>query len=545
MIDRVRNRLNVPTPRQFVNDLLAQRAFEVGDAYALHRPVEVHLQLASGCNLDCFMCTEHLRPENERHGRGLRFLDREVVARLEREVFPSASRLHLGVGGEPMLAPDFLDIVERAHAQGLAVHLTTNGTRIATERVAEVLARCTTTIEISVDGATAATYERIRAGASFARLEQNVALLNRHRLMRREGARPRLTFCMVLMASNVHELPLMVELAARLSVDAVAAWPVIAVTDEGRADAFDPVAARRHLDAARERARTLGIALDLPFDRGVTEHDPINGRSEAVRHLDGVAKVASTRATPNPRLACHMPTIALYVLWNGLVYPCSNPSAHAGAALGDLRTESFADIWNGRAFRNLRAGLARGEAPEVCRNCPLLHPEPTARAVSFVEGVTGDLARFYGDRDLAPVNGTASAGLVEEAVASGLAARVQAELTALKADNSGLRARLTVLDFEHPQLLAHAATLEAEREHLVRHARNVERIFTRLHVRAVHRWLARVKDVFVRPPIRPEEPYVPPWVADGSRPPGQGILDLHADRSTKRDRSPGSRRDAD
>jgi hypothetical protein len=31
------------------------------DALSLHRPIEVHLQLTSGCNLDCTRCHEHLR----------------------------------------------------------------------------------------------------------------------------------------------------------------------------------------------------------------------------------------------------------------------------------------------------------------------------------------------------------------------------------------------------------------------------------------------------------------------------------------------------
>ena len=63
-------RIHEPGPRQFVNELLGNRAFERGDALALHRPLELHLQLSSGCNLDCYMCHEHLRPEGTRHGKG-------------------------------------------------------------------------------------------------------------------------------------------------------------------------------------------------------------------------------------------------------------------------------------------------------------------------------------------------------------------------------------------------------------------------------------------------------------------------------------------
>ncbi|HUR27503.1 MAG TPA: radical SAM protein, partial [Planctomycetota bacterium] len=365
-------RIHEPGPRQFVNELLGNRAFERGDAIASHRPLEVHLQLTSGCNLDCYMCHEHLRPEGTRHGRGLKCLDESVLARIEREVLPYSARLHLGVGGEPMLAPNFLELVERAHARNQRIHLTTNGTRIATERAAEVLARCVHKIEISVDGATPATYERIRTGASFARLVKNIELLNKHRLLRKPEDRPRLSLCMVLMRSNVHELPRMVELAASVSADEVAAWPVIPVTSEGRADALDLDFARPFVAEAQERARELGLDLDLPFDHGATEeHSSREDRSSTLQHLAQLEGDGSALASK--RHYCHMPTVALYVFWDGRVYPCANPEAHRGDELGDLSTQDFAEIWNGRRFRNLRAGLAAGDVPEVCRRCPILH----------------------------------------------------------------------------------------------------------------------------------------------------------------------------
>jgi radical SAM protein with 4Fe4S-binding SPASM domain len=489
-------RIHEPGPRQFVNELLGERAFERGDARSLHRPLELHMQLTSGCNLDCYMCHEHLRPEGTRHGKGMRMLEPAALERIEREVMPYASRLHLGVGGEPMLAPYFLELVERAHAQNQRIHLTTNGTRIATERVAEVLARCVHDIEISADGATAATYERIRGGASFARLLGGIELLNRHRSFRDLEDRPRLTLCMVLMRSNVHELPLMVELAARLSVDGVAAWPVIPVTAEGRADALDLAAARPYVTLARERASQLGIELDLPFDHKTPDaQEESENRTTALRRL---AKFETSASTQRPRRhACHMPTLAVYVLWDGRVYPCANPEAHQGDALGNLALQGFEEIWNGRPFRNLRAGLASGDAPEVCRRCPILH-----RSAGPVEGASSDLVRWFGERDLDPTSaGTLGSEPVEVAVASGLADQVQRrhfkllsyshqlerELHQLDSDNERLkherdaaRLHLDALVEERRHLKAHADVLDRERKELLGCARRLEDEVTRL-----------------------------------------------------------------
>ncbi len=539
-----------PSPRQFVNDLLGQAALERGDALAPHRPLELHLQLTSGCNLDCYMCHEHLRPENARHGRGLRVLSPELLELVEREILPYSSRLHLGVGGEPMLAPNFLELIERAHARSQRIHLTTNATRIATDRVAEVLARCVTTIEVSADGATAETYERVRGGASFARLLQNLELFNRHRLLYPAGERAKLTLCFVLMRSNTHELPLFVELAGRLSADGVSAWPVIPVTDEGRSDVFDARHAAPFLALARKRASESGIALDLPFDpEAGAAPEPRNARSEALRHLGELESRANTPGSPaqaGRRVYCHMPTVALYVFWDGRVYPCANPAAHQGPPLGHLGQQSFEEIWNGRALRNLRAGLASGDAPEICRRCPILHRTAAADPGANGNGAVSDLVSWFGDRDLAtqPAGWRAGA-LVDDAVASGLAAHAHKRWTtlarysrgleqtarkysperwaALESERDQLVQHATVLESERDQLVQHAMVLEGEREHLVRHLANLERILRRIRGRPMYRMLSRIKDLFITPRPRPPTPYVPPWVADGTRKPGEPV----------------------
>lgn len=442
--------LLLPTPRQYVNELLAARAFERGEALALHQPLELHVQVASGCNLDCLMCTEHLRPPGARHGKNLKVLSEEVFTRLEREVFPHSWRVHFGVGGEPMLAPELPSWIARARAANQSVYLTTNGTRISTDAIAEILARDLCAIEISIDGATAATYERIRFGARFDVIQRNFERLARARRALAPHERAHVRLCFVIMRSNVHELPLLVELAARYGFDAVAAWHVIPVTPEGRAEsiAAEPELWAGPVAQAKRRARALGIAVDLPeylapegarATRSTREEAPRSAVIEDMRARDARARAApptsaahaAAEATPaaaapepfvgsaapaasagpavsaafeapGPRVHCHMPTLALYLFYDGRVYPCGHPHVHAGAPLGDLTRQSFAEVWNGRRYRNLRAGLARGEAPPVCRGCELVRGgAPGPRDTPEAERGS-DLGNWYGARDLAP-----------------------------------------------------------------------------------------------------------------------------------------------
>lgn len=470
-------------PRQFLNDLVGVQAFERGDAIARHRPLEVHIQTTSACNLDCAMCFEHLRSKQARRGRALEVLSPDLFERIACEILPYSSRAFFGAEGEPMLSPHFLAQVERAHGLGQQVYVATNGTLIGTDEQADVLARCVSRLEISVDGATRATYERIRSGASFAQLLRNIERLNRARRALSQEDRARLTLCVVLMKSNVHELPALVELAARLEADGVAAWHVIPVTPEGRRESLveESELAERHLAEARGRARALGIELDLPAEpspqvAGSDGAGPAQaGRSGTMRYL---RRLDAAQGTPpagavGPRLHCHLPTLALFVLHDGRVYPCGNPLAHGNEPMGDLREQGLAQIWNGRRLRNLRAGLVAGDPPPLCRSCALVRDPAPACAEPFEPSAS--LVAHYGERDLAPLDGLpATFDLIDEAVRTGLAAHLQS--------------------VSHQDL-----ELRREREAMRGHIANLERILARIHGMQVYRSLCRVKDLFVRP----------------------------------------------
>jgi len=57
------------------------------------------------------------------------------------------------------------------------------------------------------------------------------------------------------------------------------------------------------------------------------------------------------------------------VTWDGRVVPCCfDKDAHH--VLGDLRKNSFREVWNSDAYRDFRAGLLHDRGGlEMCRNC--------------------------------------------------------------------------------------------------------------------------------------------------------------------------------
>lgn len=125
----------------------------------LRVPVTGGYEITHRCNLACIHCylgpgCQHRKHEQEElsTARALAMLD-EIT---------EAGCLHfLITGGEPLLRKDFPEIYSRAKTNGLLVTVFTNGTLLTDEHADLFRDLPPQSIEISVYGATAATYEGI------------------------------------------------------------------------------------------------------------------------------------------------------------------------------------------------------------------------------------------------------------------------------------------------------------------------------------------------------------------------------------------------
>jgi len=492
---------------RLLNAQLADRALRGGAGVAIHLPVTVYLQVSSTCNLDCYMCSVHTTGSGPDGGRKPTCMDPDLFARVEREILPHSSRVSFGIGGEPTISKYFVDFVNRSAAAGQTVQLTTNGTRLDQDQIAETLARHVRDLQVSMDAATAATYERIRRGASWERLLRGFDRLNRHRGASEAEARCRLTLCFTLMRSNLVELPDFVDLAADLEADAIHAQHVIPVTEEGRSESLieEPDRYDRVYEEATSRARRQGITLELPRPfRGDGVASPpafeSGGQDEVVAPADPLAAYS---------VRCGHPNQSIFVLEDGRVFSCCHPHAHRKMQVGNLLEQPFATIWNHRLLRNLRAGLRIGDVPIICRACSIANDPPSIPEDSEVVLQGPDLAEHYGDRDLDPLAADPRAWIERTGcldyiadlrkIASDLERenpQVKAHAETLERELRSLRAHARTIDAEHSQmaavlveltarraellelatnLQAHASNLEAERPHLLGHIANLER----------------------------------------------------------------------
>lgn len=332
----------------------------MSDALSPPLPRELQVEVTGACNLACKMCLVRYQPKLGRRQGAMCFHTFRALV----DDLPDLERVVLQGLGEPLLAPDLFQMIEYASARGIRMGFNTNGTLLTRERSRRLVELGLDWLHVSVDGATAATYEGIRDGSDFERVRRNVADLTG--VMRELGAeKPDLSLVFVAMRRNVLELPALVALAAELGVprlwvqnlshsfsDTDPAGAYSEIRDYHVREALwagpDPSVDRAFADA-RQVAEERGIELRLP-------------RLEA--------------PPPNPRRegepGCHWPFGSAYVTHDAKVQPCCMVMGADRAVLGQIGDDGgFAEVWEGPAYRGFRAGLLTDEPSEVCVGCSL------------------------------------------------------------------------------------------------------------------------------------------------------------------------------
>jgi len=138
--------------------LALKERFERG----LDAPICLTWELTYACNLACVHCLSssgRRDPAELTPAEARRIVD-ELV---DMKVF----YVNIG-GGEPMLRPDFFDLVGYAVERRVGVKFSTNGTRLTPARARQLAALDYLDVQVSVDGANAATNDAVRGEGSYA-----------------------------------------------------------------------------------------------------------------------------------------------------------------------------------------------------------------------------------------------------------------------------------------------------------------------------------------------------------------------------------------
>jgi radical SAM protein with 4Fe4S-binding SPASM domain len=330
------------------------------------RPLRLEMDIVNQCNLRCIMC--HFSSA-EFFKRKKQEISPEEFARVAEQVFPLCSYVSLSLSTEPLLHRKFGELLRIAGRYKIPfVYMHTNALLLNDRIIDQLIESKFNEVCISIDGATKQTYERIRVGANFERLIANIEAINRAK--KRAGARlPRLGFNVVLMRSNIAELPSIIRLAHDLEVEGVGAVHMVpfaaAVADPGEESLrLHKDLCNRMLEEARAAAEKYHVRVTLP-DRfeGGAETTPVSRRGDEHRDL----RFLPLQAAP-AQASCFFPWHFVGLDSVGNLFPCG--WWYNEPAMGNLLTESFEQIWNNEQYYRLRSEHLKGPLRQVCQTCP-------------------------------------------------------------------------------------------------------------------------------------------------------------------------------
>jgi MoaA/NifB/PqqE/SkfB family radical SAM enzyme len=295
-------------------------------------PFSVQIQTVDRCNASCRMCPYSLV---ERPGPPIRMKD-ELFEKILTEL--RATRVvrlfALMLQNEPMVDRKLAPRVRRAReVLGERCHLAivTNGSMLARKRLEELLEAGIDSVEVSIDAHRRETFEAIRPGISFDRVVENT-----ERLLEYDRA---------------------LRIVVRFLVQQ---------ENQGEASDF-----RRHWTSRGAFVRFLPIVNRAG---SLDEYEVLRSAPGLLRRWKGSAwrpflRCATRGEKPTP---CTLPFTWLNVLCDGRVILCCNDWG-AADTVGDLSSESLANVWNSERMNHHRHLLWSGRFSEsgVCRDCSI------------------------------------------------------------------------------------------------------------------------------------------------------------------------------
>jgi radical SAM protein with 4Fe4S-binding SPASM domain len=321
-------------------------------------PTELQVEVTGACNLACQMCLVRYRPKLGKTEAAMCFHTFKGIV----DELPELEKVTLQGLGEPLLAPDLFRMIEYAAGRGIRMGFNTNGTFLTRERSRRLVAAGLDWLHVSLDGATAETYEGIRDGASFERVRAN--LIDLVDVMRElDAERPRLSIVFVAMRRNIAELPLLIKLASE--------WGVERLWVQNLSHSFsdtDPAGAYREIrDFASEEA--LWADGNGEAERFFAQAERVADDLGVELRLPRLEEPVVVREEGAP--GCHWPFNSAYVTHDARVQPCCMVMGADRAVLGEVRDTGFATVWYGEDYETFRAALLTDDPPEVCRGCSL------------------------------------------------------------------------------------------------------------------------------------------------------------------------------
>ena len=325
---------NVPL-RKLLNWLAVETSILFKPGHPWGWPTHIMIEPTTRCNLRCTLC-----PVTMGMGRPSGDMDFNLFKKIIDEIGDYLFLILLWDWGEPFLNPSIYEMISYTKQRGIKLVSSTNGHLFnKVEQADQLITSGLDSIIFAVDGISQKTYEPYRQGGSLESVLQAIRTV----VMRKQALNsktPLINLRFIVMRHNEHEIHGLKKLAKSLGVDALTLKTLNPYSQ-------DPYAGK---NTERKEVYLALVPEDLHYQRfkySANSVDRIRLKRNPCKNLWN-----------NP--AIH---------WDGMVCPCTyDPKEKYG--LGNVKKQSFKEIWQGEAYRFMRRQFCTERNPPLlCREC--------------------------------------------------------------------------------------------------------------------------------------------------------------------------------
>lgn len=328
-------------------------------------PRFVTLFLTNQCNLRCRMCAQY-----GESGKSFEVpretLPAELIFRVVDELAPYGTSFTL-MGGEPTLYHRWAEVARYIKSKNLSCDIITNGTLLRRD-AEELVGSRIDLVNVSLDGL-GEVNDQIRGRGTYEKIAGGLEVLLK---ARREGGggHPRIVLFFIINTPNYGRLVEFAEWASRLGVDGITFFHLRFYNQQNYLDNAEFM--QRHFgqsDACQE---------GFVYDPGYIETEVLSAQIREVKSRPWPLEVKFQPDHPLEELEayyhdenyqrralknCPVPWTAASISPSSTVIPCLDLEC------GDLRRQSFMEIWNGERYRKFRRVFRQEGRLPVCHRC--------------------------------------------------------------------------------------------------------------------------------------------------------------------------------
>jgi len=323
------------TERRQKNSKLNEQEALKGEVCVQSYPRRIVLEMTSACNIHCKMC-----------GREAADFKATVFDPKWLKVFESITEdieeVTLLGWGEPTLHPQFSEFLRWGDEHGLRKFFCTNGTRLS-QLKDDIFQYQVELLTVSLDGPDAETNNRIRCGADFNTITNNIREIVKEK-ERRKTEYPYLSIVMTLMESNYESFPDYIRLAHELGIQEAKGVYLTVFDEKMLAESMYDKAesVKRVFKEAVELGEQLGVNVKIPYIQG---EDIAKGKS----HKD-----------------CFVGWRDFFLGSDGYVRSCMSTCKKL---FHIDKYSTFDEMWNSPEYQEFRKKVNNEDMDKSCRNC--------------------------------------------------------------------------------------------------------------------------------------------------------------------------------